>query len=65
MMQPTDHTSISPWYFLLPSKTSGGLYHRVMTSWVYPFIGIVSYLASPKSAIFKMPLYMRIKYLVN
>lgn len=51
-MQPTDQISIELEYFWDPSKTSGGLYHKVTTSWVYPFTGIPDALASPKSAIF-------------
>ncbi len=49
--QPTDQISIEFEYFVEPSNTSGGRYHRVTTSWVYPFTGIPEALASPKSAI--------------
>lgn len=53
-IQPTDHISIELEYFCEPSNTSGGRYHKVTTSWVYPLTGIPEALASPKSAILRM-----------
>lgn len=53
-MQPTDHISIELEYFWDPSKTSGGRYHNVTTSCVYPLTGIPEALARPKSAILRM-----------
>lgn len=51
-MQPTDQISMLFEYFWEPRRTSGGLYHRVTTSWVNPLVGIPDALANPKSAIF-------------
>lgn len=53
-IHPTDQISIELEYFWDPNRTSGGLYHRVTTSWVYPLTGIPEALASPKSAIFNI-----------
>ena len=53
-MHPTDQISIELEYFCDPNKTSGGLYHKVTTSCVYPLTGIPEALARPKSAIFNI-----------
>ena len=49
-MHPTDQISMAEEYFWEPSRTSGGLYQRVTTSWVNPLTGIPEALARPKSA---------------
>jgi hypothetical protein len=56
-IQPRDQISIGVEYSNDPNKISGALYQRVTTSWVYGLIGIEKVRASPKSAIFTVPLF--------
>ena len=51
MTQPTLQMSAGTLYNVLPSKSSGGLYHNVITSVVYDGTGTLNILARPKSAI--------------
>ena len=49
-MHPTAQTSTADVYFYCPSKIYGALYHKVYTSWVNYFWGIIKTLPNPKSA---------------
>jgi len=51
----TYHISIQALYSVDPSKTSGGRYHSVTTSFEYVFVGTLLARASPKSASFSSP----------
>lgn len=55
-MHPTPHMSSDVEYSVLPSRTSGGLYHNVTTSWEYVWLGTDFALAKPKSASFNSPI---------
>ena len=57
-MHPTDHISIAGEYFLYPNSNSGARYHNVTTTGVYFLIGLLNYLARPKSHSFKVPLLL-------
>jgi len=59
-MQPTAQISTPRLYWRCPNRTSGARYQRVSISWVSVFIGIPKARASPKSAIFKMPILSQI-----
>jgi hypothetical protein len=48
MMHPIPQISIVVVYFLLPRRTSGGLYHRVTTSFVKLLTGTPKARARPK-----------------
>jgi hypothetical protein len=58
-IQPADHISTGVEYSLAPRRSSGALYQRVTTSFVYGLIGIPKARARPKSAILSSSFWLR------